>query len=642
MPEIRTREDAARVQPPEGWRWTQRIAVVADPYRADARPYLDWGQIAMVNPQTCTMEEMDAAFRALASWMVEYGLTYSSLRNTTRGAWGTPGVGAVLTTSYLVKPALPDEGYDDAVTLWPDNFEFDGVIMRRGQILANGRIVCCSMCGRITPGRMKIVDDVLVCPAHYRLCRGTTPVGRCNAPYIYGAGMGRGCAECYPRSACDGCERMAETAQMLERNGRHYCNTCAVRVCQECGNLVEALRHNDNADLMVCAGCHMILNRRPNVRHEQYDEEVDVVTPRELLIEANPMRPIRFASIEMEIAEGGRAIIEELAAAGLSGYNRIAEYHRGAAYAPGSFCYMERDGSLGEGGGELIFPKMVLDSPQVVENLHRAVKVVRNHVKDGRAIMDLRCGLHIHIDAHKFGVRHTRNLALVFNYLEDPLYRMSAAKYMRHRGFGYAAKLDKHTLEDDQVFGLRFLANNGHAHALHVMNYWNAMRNNCVCGAAVIGHHEKCSCNLGKCTFEFRVFNGTTNFRKIHAYSALALAMVGFARGNNTLRSVDFPEFDYNADAPVNDEMKDKWYERLSWMFSNLYFAENERKSLMYVINNCSMNELGEERINALDRIVFAGRHAEDQPQDMTVARGPEVAADNDPFEEEDYEDDEW
>jgi hypothetical protein len=222
--------------------------------------------------------------------------------------------------------------------------------------------------------------------------------------------------------------------------------------------------------------------------------------------------------------------------------------------------------------------------------------------------MDVRCGLHIHVDAHKMGVGHVRNLAVLFNFLEDPLYRMSAARYMRHRGMNYANKIAKEGIDTVRAFGVNFLNTNGHHHALNVGHYWTAVRNACTCGAAMIGQHQDCECNLGKCTFEFRIYNGTTNFRKIHAYAALAQSLVGYARGcRGDLSLNDYPVLEYIQNGNVTPTLKQKWDERIEWMFRNLYFSDFERQSILYVLKNCQLNELGEARLTQLSQLPYSG-----------------------------------
>lgn len=626
-------------EPPVGWRITTRPFSYND---LQGGLGWEWGNIRMADPAIQTIGEFETKWRAFLGWIEEHGLTFAPTNNI-----ALRGQGVHVWYAFLIRPLNIAEERAANIQRYMDGYDLDGEQIERGQLQAGERVLMCQQCNHMGLPVRTFPDEVegLICLDCVRKCRQALPDGtRCNVEYA--VPRFRGCAEHFPRANCTGCNQFNEIRVMLQVRAEFYCANCQFYICEYCNLYVGPdveLVDNAAAELRICPACVIIFRDIPNPRAERFDEEDGETVAADLLIENHPHRPVRFASIEMEISEGGRPIIQELNRLGLTMYDNVAEYHHGQARAGAdSFCYMERDGSLGETGGELIFPKMVMDKQETVDNLHAAIKVVRDAVKRGDAVMDLRCGLHIHVDAHKFGVGHTRNLALVFNYLEDPLYRMSSARYMRHRGFNYARKLEKMGLEDPQQFGMHFLGNNGHAHALNVQNYWASMRNRCVCGAAIIGRHDKCECDLGKCTFEFRIYNGTANFRKVHAYTALSMAMVGFARGNEDLETRHFPALDYDDTREVDNELKDSWYERLMWMFRNLYFAPNERKSMMYVINNCTLNELGEERLAALEAIPYAVLRAGEQPLDMTALR--EVQNARDPFGDAELydEDDEY
>jgi hypothetical protein len=209
----------------------------------------------------------------------------------------------------------------------------------------------------------------------------------------------------------------------------------------------------------------------------------------------------------------------------------------------------------------------------------------------------------------------------------------------------YSAKIAKGPFPDARAFGMHFLNGNGHAHALAVHNYWQQVRNHCRCGATIVGKYELCECNLGKCTFEFRIYNGTVNPRKVHAYAALSQSMVAYARGFDDLKDADFPAFEYSPNAEVTTDLKRRWSEHLSWMFRNLYFSAEERNSLLYVIRNCQLQELGasvladlettryEPPIGLKKQTVIKARKRVDRADNMWVPNLP-------PLQEYDDEDD--
>jgi hypothetical protein len=388
-------------------------------------------------------------------------------------------------------------------------------------------------------------------------------------------------------------------------------------------------------------------------KNEIYDEAVDELTPDALRIENLPERPTRVLSIEMECTLGGDQLAARLYNERLTPYDAVMRYHH--AVPRDVFCHVERDSSLGRNGGELIFHRMRMDDPEELDKLHKAISVVRKMIKEGELGMDTRCGLHMHVDAHQCGVGHVRNLVLIFNYLEDVLYRMGGASYpVGHRGMQYAAKLQKQGMKDKQEFGAYFFGANGHGHVLHVGNYWQTMRDRCVCGAANVGMHEKCGCNLGKCTFEFRVWNGSANFRKIRAYAAICQSLVAFARNMPDLDEAMFKPLEFKDNRPIMDANKQAIVERLVWMFKKLAFTDAEREDIMYVIENSTLESLG------ADNLAVVRRAQQDmltpaelvKPVYFGARKNPDVAPNNnnDPFirfeepdypQDLDYEDDE-
>lgn len=432
------------------------------------------------------------------------------------------------------------------------------------------------------------------------------------------------CSDCEERVECGRCH-----TQFQEGSGEYlpgveppefYCHNCFQHYCEGCNGWGDQpcryVENDDSSSERLCAQCRLT---QQNERYEFFDPEVDNLPAAVLALQNNAHRPVRTCSIEMETVDGGAQLARVLQEASLSQYGEVTGYHSSTNIT--SFCHVERDSSLGNNGGELIFDRIRLDDQDDVSKLHQAINLVRQQIKAGLLQVSLACGLHIHVDAHQFGVGDTRNLVLVTNYLEDVIYRLSAAKYKRHRGTRYATPLEKGPFKDKREFGVRFFPNNGHASALNVEHYWTAMRNNCSCGAVIVGEHESCQCNLGKCTFEFRFFNGTANFRKVHAYAALAQSMVSFAKLSPDLDEASFPPQEYDGrHAGAGLAKKDKWEERLRWMLTNLYFAPNERESIRYCVDHSALSELGAERIESIFQTEYV---VPDAPAQTVEHRNP-------------------
>lgn len=157
-------------------------------------------------------------------------------------------------------------------------------------------------------------------------------------------------------------------------------------------------------------------------------------------------------------------------------------------------------------------------------------------------------------------------------------------------------------------FGREFLYRAEHTDALNLMWYFRAIKQNCKCGAIEFGEFAECKCNLGKCTAEWRVFNGTSNPVMLHAWCALAQSLTAYCQG----REVDPDQFEsltlehkLNFSNPTmftaaHHDLIEKWKVRLAWIFQNLTFTDAERGSLMYCVRNSVLKHTGDEFVNSL------------------------------------------
>jgi hypothetical protein len=628
---------------PDGWRWASRP--VRDRYN-------EWqpGRLTFAAADTMRLTQIETLFTALDVWSTEYECLIQE--------YGEPEtVGGDIRT-HRVFYAYPGQNTEaHRQRYWPDQWCRHGhnhgpvrtsIICRHGDGGAE-HLVDRSVNGRTQVGfvlwtpeeqKYRLANSVGVCshplpPSEVQRRRALPE----NAAYNYDPHVDRrtrrcgkgvlpqfqACTDCVPRVECVRCHgqfpdnfTVVDVADNQVRcndywNGYH---------CDSCGEW------SDNGCLTVeghegshCHPCRVTINAD---RYEEWDETQDTVPAAVLALANDKHRPVRTCSIELEAVEGGSGLARVLAGAGLTASPDVLGYHSSNnSLAQSGFCHVERDSSLGHNGGELIFDRIRLDVQEDVNKLHQAVGLVRQQIKAGLLQVSLACGLHVHVDAHQFGIGDVRNLVLVTNYLEDLLYRLSAAKYKKHRGTGHAIPLPKGPYETKRDFGLHFFANNEHHSALNVTPYWEAVRNRCVCGATNIGEHDTCTCNLGKCTFEFRHFNGTANFRKIHAYAALSQSLVAFAKIAGELRAEDFPPQEYDGrHSGAGQVKKDKWDERLRWVLANLYFAPNERESFRYCVDHSILNELGVERIEDIFATPYVEPSAPEQVIEHRNARG--------------------
>jgi hypothetical protein len=274
---------------------------------------------------------------------------------------------------------------------------------------------------------------------------------------------------------------------------------------------------------------------------------------------------------------------------------------------------------------EMVIAKFNPANLAAMQKVKKILKIAREQVADGNCFLDLRCGCHIHVDAHKIGMKDAFNLWATFAYLEDPLFRIGSAKWQVHRSVrhgrenGAAVPVPKGPFRNKVEFGNAL--RNGVAdryYALSFSNFWNKVTRGCNCGAVIYEAWDQCTCDLGKCTFEFRVFNSTLNPRKLHAYIALSQALVAY--GVSVPVEIDInthPPLTWDAtsvdkwDAAKKRQMTREWQERLDFMFTKLPLTADEKESLVYCVEHSSMATLLDaDYISALvkpaDRVAVA------------------------------------
>lgn len=337
----------------------------------------------------------------------------------------------------------------------------------------------------------------------------------------------------------------------------------------------------------------------PEIDPYDYDETDEMETtdsgsdytppepPPRLMLPVLPDRDPRKIGVEQEI--GGGADIAYVATvlnqAGFAPADYQGYGSSGSSRVVNEFMHVENDSSV---DAELVYHAMRLDSYETARKFERALLVVREMIGNGDAALDMRCGLHVHVDGTGLGMAHVENLYHLWNHLEDTIYRLAAANWRCHRTsiaeYNYAPTTTKglrHRLEIGEHF-------DGTRGGLNLSNYL-ASRGSCTCGAFRFASWEDCTCNLHKSTVEFRVFNGTANLRKVHAYTALSLAMVEASR-RLTINPEDFEPhpFERRFTASTNSEHTKR---ALDFIFSTLPLTESEKEDLAYCAENSSIAE---------------------------------------------------
>jgi hypothetical protein len=456
------------------------------------------------------------------------------------------------------------------------------------------------------------------------------------------------CSTCEERLYCSSCNRFTENVSHI--NGVTYCNNCSQgHTCEDCGRYCERDREAcvecrppiycdccneettsvnltnsprgaiDNWQLcdycfeMQCQECHTVISededgplihhdglnicRRCVVKHtggENWEENGEMAATKLALKRIPGRESIRLCGVEIEGANGnggssGNIIARMLYDEGISEYSEMRPYHHGNR----SFAHVERDSSV---DWEMVIGPINMADISDVRALNKCVKVVRTALKNDFAKFDMRCGLHIHVGAEKVGLHQAFNLHLLYSYLEDVMYRLGSAKWKFHRSIintdHYCQKAEK--TEDKLHFARRYEQNR--YFGLSFSNYFNGMLNGCECGARRYGTWEDCTCNINKCTFEFRLFNTTANTTKLHAYLALTQALVAKAIQMPEIKNInDYPGMTFNdtiykeMGSMEKQSLHEKWIPRLQFIFNELPLTDEEKESIMYCVVNSDL-----------------------------------------------------
>jgi hypothetical protein len=410
----------------------------------------------------------------------------------------------------------------------------------------------------------------------------------------------------YVRAYCPGCRSRLQAITESEALDNYtlidetwFCNDCEGNVCRGCTDVPDygGVTLNDDG-VPYCSDCIT-----QSATESLADD--DTVSNTNLRLRTIPGREmIRRCGIEIEGGRGsgnGRSLARALHTAGLSHSSEVQGYHRGS---DGGFAHVENDASV---DWELVIGPVNMAETNDVRQLNQTVRMVRDMVHDGTLKLDLRCGLHIHVGAERVGMDGAFRLNRLFAYLEDPIFRLAAARWPMHRacsGSDYATPVDKRAQNPGQ-FG-RSVEGNRYA-ALSFQNYINAMLARCSCGASRYDDWANCTCpDLGKCTFEFRVFNSTANPRKLHAYLSLTQALVAKALSMPDFTNDELPFMEFRASTfkemgpSAQSAMVEMWEPRVRWMFNELPLTDFEKESLLYCVKNSELAALGEPVLSSL------------------------------------------
>lgn len=408
------------------------------------------------------------------------------------------------------------------------------------------------------------------------------------------------CTEHGERSECYNCGTLFEYTQAtppLIYQGRTFCTHCAERYCTGCNRFSDSrLGWSSHHGANVCTRCRTAVFRQSS---EEFDEEETTIGT---LVTLPGRENIRACGVEIEGGNGtgnGGNLAHELYRVNLSSIYTMVDHQSGERYGT---VHVERDSSV---DWEVVIGPLNMARAEEARTLDGVVKTIRTLVRDKVLTLDLRCGLHVHVSAAKVGLHQAYNLSHLFTYLEDPFFRIAAAKWPYHRasqGSHYCAPIPKFNrkLEFYNSRGGVPSGRENHYFALSFSNYFNAKLRNCQCGAVGAGVWDECTCpGLGKCTFEFRLFNTTANPKKVLAYVALCQALVAKAISMEEIARPhdEYPGLEFNRtvfrDMSADDQrnLVADWRPRLAFILNELPLTTEEKEAVLYCIRNSEIDQ---------------------------------------------------
>lgn len=212
----------------------------------------------------------------------------------------------------------------------------------------------------------------------------------------------------------------------------------------------------------------------------------------------------RLLGIEWEIASQGSQITQSLYDASLSRTPEIHDYHCSCDDCSSPEVWSSQtDGSLPEEGVELRSrPVQITELDSVLQ-----VSQVEQTLRDAKARVTKRCGMHVHVEAGDLKTHQLDVLNDLFVELQPALYRVAVGGFDCHRGTEYCcpiSKKEKYTLLSPPVSNRRYYdrakyfgLNLG---AIHVQG-----------------------------TVEFRLWNSTRDAWRARLFAATSWALVEFA-----------------------------------------------------------------------------------------------------------------
>lgn len=352
-----------------------------------------------------------------------------------------------------------------------------------------------------------------------------------------------GAEECCPSYDCNYCGREHRGSDAADE-----AYDCCRSYCGSCGSAYSGYDHEEeaaNCCRYACPGCGDMFDYEDEAASccgRSYSGPLPylpIIDIYDVSVPEIPARPVRVCSVEQELVDGAAMVAQLLYDIGASGSREILGYHSRSSVR--GEAHVEEDGSLPDGGGEVVYDRFDLSNPRDAALLSTCLTKIRQlrdlpskPVKTGFS-----AGIHVHVSAmaENGEMLTPRDLSALYElwcYAEDMLYSLSAAGWNRHRQptdnyGGYCKAVPKfdgtaspakvwRAMRADRYYGLNF------------QKLYNAVAR-CSCGASTVGDWESCDCGaMDNATIEWRVFNASTLPRTLHAWIVMAHAITAYSK----------------------------------------------------------------------------------------------------------------
>lgn len=358
------------------------------------------------------------------------------------------------------------------------------------------------------------------------------------------------------------------------------------------------LRQRTRSDLFGSENafrCEWVSNY-PSDDYSVERDEIDVRNDIAPVILTNVGREVPLVSFEQEFSGNGETVARMLNEMGYCFSPYVEAYHNAEGrfnqnLDSSAFCYVETDSSCGY---ELIFSKINLRDRTRAEQISEVQKVLQELKNEGTIRLSAACGFHVHVDVSTWAMKDVVSAYHLWNYMEDTIFRFASAFWNSHRdeetGHEYSLPVRKGHTTRTQIG--RSLSQR--RDALNFAPFLSA-RGRCNCDALIYEDWENCTCNLSQPTIEFRVFNATTNQRKIRAYLAFCVAFVNMAKKHQHSPEF-FPEMRFVGTNVRETQPGKTWeeaqIERINYIMNNFPLTSVEKSDIMYCFRNCSLESV--------------------------------------------------